>query len=325
MKKNDHAAMKYQILLMLQQEGPLTPTEITERLAGIIGMDDDEFDERYEGRPNDKVFYKSVATNEQHLKAAGLLDFLGKPGHCITFEGIQALMDNEASRQIEYSYLRQFPAYCQWSEKFRKPTNLSEDIFSSLPTTNEQSTRRGKTDACIEAGTFIETDIDHIDWPEGITHIGHDAFAHCGNLETVIIPDTVTQVGERAFIECLSLRAISFSKGMSEIPLGCCAECLVLETVNIPSNIRHIGYDAFAKCLRLQRVTIPEGVISIGEGAFSYCDKLATIFLPASVKEIGEDVFYSCDALQEIIVPKGCKEKFVEMLPNWREQIKEEE
>ena len=88
MKKNDHAAMKYQILLMLQQEGPLTPTEITERLAGIIGMDDEEFDERYEGRPHDKVFYKSVATNEQHLKAAGLLDFLGKSGHCITFEGM---------------------------------------------------------------------------------------------------------------------------------------------------------------------------------------------------------------------------------------------
>ncbi|MBR3579140.1 MAG: winged helix-turn-helix domain-containing protein [Bacteroidales bacterium] len=124
MKKNDHAAMKYQILLMLQQEGPLTPTEITERLAGIIGMDDEEFDERYEGRPHDKVFYKSVATNEQHLKAAGLLDFLGKSGHCITFEGIQALMDNETSRQIEYSYLRQFPEYCQWFEKFRKASNL---------------------------------------------------------------------------------------------------------------------------------------------------------------------------------------------------------
>ena len=82
-----------------------------------------------------------------------------------------------------------------------KSANLSEDIFSSLPTTNKQSIRRGKTDVCIDAGTFIETDIDHIDWPEGITHIGHDAFAHCGNLESVIIPDTVTQLGERAFIE----------------------------------------------------------------------------------------------------------------------------
>ena len=132
MKKNDHAAMKYQILLMLQQEGPLTPTEITERLAGIIGMDDDEFDERYEGRPNDKVFYKSVATNEQHLKAAGLLDFLGKSGHCITFEGIQALMDNEASRQINYSYLRKFPEYCQCSEKFRKTYTDNELSYDNL-------------------------------------------------------------------------------------------------------------------------------------------------------------------------------------------------
>ena len=95
-------------------------------------MDDDEFDERYEGRPNDKVFYKSVATNEQHLKAAGLLDFLGKSGHCITFEGIQALMDNEASRQINYSYLRQFPVYCQWSEKFRKASTDNELSYDNL-------------------------------------------------------------------------------------------------------------------------------------------------------------------------------------------------
>ena len=41
-----------------------------------------------------------------------------------------------------------------------KSTNLSEDIFSSLPTTNKQIIRRGKTDVCIEAGTFIETDIE---------------------------------------------------------------------------------------------------------------------------------------------------------------------
>ena len=69
MKKNDRAALRYQILLMLQQNGPLTETEITHRLDDIIGMDEEELDECYENCPNDKVFYKCVAIYEQDLKA----------------------------------------------------------------------------------------------------------------------------------------------------------------------------------------------------------------------------------------------------------------
>ena len=106
--KNDHAALKYQILLMLQQNGPLTETEITHRLADIIGMDEEELDECYENRPNDKVFYKCVAIDEQDLKAAGLVEFSGNYGLSITDIGARALVDNEKTRRIEYDYLLQF-------------------------------------------------------------------------------------------------------------------------------------------------------------------------------------------------------------------------
>ena len=100
--------MKYQILLMLQQNGPLTETEITHRLADIIGMDEEELDECYENRPNGKVFYKSVAIDEQDLRAAGLVEFSGNYGLCITDIGARALVDNEKTRRIEYDYLLQF-------------------------------------------------------------------------------------------------------------------------------------------------------------------------------------------------------------------------
>ena len=123
-----------------------------------------------------------------------------------------------------------------------KKNNSSEEIFSFAKTVNKENIKKGSDFVSIEAGTFSETEIDHIDWPEGVQSIGHDAFAHCGNLETVVIPDTVVEVGERAFIECLLLRSITFSRNMVEIPSGCCAECLALKSVAIPANIRTIGY-----------------------------------------------------------------------------------
>ncbi len=132
MKKNDHAALKYQILLMLQQNGPLTETEITHRLADIIGMDEEELDECYENRPNDKVFYKSVATNEQHLKAAGLVEFFGNYGHRITDSGTLALVDNETTGRIEYGYLRQFPEYCKWIKNYREGTKGTKEIIEEF-------------------------------------------------------------------------------------------------------------------------------------------------------------------------------------------------
>lgn len=145
MKKNDHAALKYQILLMLQQNGPLTETEITHRLADIIGMDEEELDECYENRPKDKVFYKSVATNEQHLKAAGLVEFFGNYGHRITDSGTRALVDNETTGRIEYGYLRQFPEYCKWIKNYREgtketTTDMKMPVSSGLISHQERET-----------------------------------------------------------------------------------------------------------------------------------------------------------------------------------------
>ena len=139
-------------------------------------------------------------------------------------------------------------------KKSKNSSSNSSDIFSFIRPTEEIPTSQPRfAPSDIEPGTCCGMNIEHIDWPKGITHIGHDAFAHCENLKTAVIPDTVTLIGERAFTECLSLNSITFSKRMSAIPLGCCAECLTLESVTIPSNIRTIGYGAFCKCLSLKK------------------------------------------------------------------------
>ena len=132
MKKYNHAALRYQVLAMLHNQGPMTPTEITEQLADFFGLDEEERNETYEGRPNDKVFYKSVATNDQHLKAAGLVEFSSHGYHSISERGEQALIDNEATRKIELRHLRQFPEYCQWALKFRKASVSHDEIDDFL-------------------------------------------------------------------------------------------------------------------------------------------------------------------------------------------------
>lgn len=132
MKKHNHAALRYQVLAMLHNQGPMNPTEITEQLADFFGLDEEERNETYEGRPYDKVFYKSVATNEQHLKAAGLVEFSNYGYHSISERGEQALKENESTSKLELRYLRQFPEYCQWALKFRKaPDNhdIIDDFF----------------------------------------------------------------------------------------------------------------------------------------------------------------------------------------------------
>lgn len=44
--------------------------------------------------------------------------------------------------------------------------------------------------------------------PDGLTTIGYEAFAWCGNLTEITLPDSVTAIGDDAFYDCENLSAI---------------------------------------------------------------------------------------------------------------------
>ena len=126
MEKIDHCKLKYQVLSILNEKGPLTQKEIVEKLANYYHLTEEERSENYAKRPYDKVFYKKVASNEEHLRFARLEEFTLQ-GHRITQRGLNALKENLGT--IPYSYLRKFPEYRQWvSEGHKKKTKESEII-----------------------------------------------------------------------------------------------------------------------------------------------------------------------------------------------------
>lgn len=131
MEKINHGKLKYQVLLILKENGPLTQKEIVEKLANYFHLSKEEREERYSKRPYDKVFYKKVASNEERLRFAGLEEFTLQ-GHRITQRGLDALKDNHGS--ISFSYLKKFPEYCQWVAKGHKRKAKNSEIidFDSL-------------------------------------------------------------------------------------------------------------------------------------------------------------------------------------------------
>ena len=98
--------------------------------------------------------------------------------------------------------------------------------------------------------------------PNGVTHIGKDAFHHCYDLTSVTIPDSVISVGPWAFSGCSALTSIT-----------------------IPNSITSIGYAAFKSCTSLTSVTIPSSVASIGESAFWNCKKLKNITYTGTIAD----------------------------------------
>ena len=103
-----------------------------------------------------------------------------------------------------------------------------------------------------------------INIPNGVTHIGDDAFAESefGDhyITSVTIPDSVIKIGVTAF-----------------------EKCVMLESVTIGNSVETIGFQAFYKCKSLKSITIPDSVTDIGFSVFSGCNSLESISIPKSL------------------------------------------
>ena len=80
--------------------------------------------------------------------------------------------------------------------------------------------------------------------PDGVTHIGHEAFWYCTGLTSVVIPKSVSSIGNHAFYACKNLKSVT-----------------------MPDSVKEIGQYAFRSCRSITSITIPNGA-KLGEDAF---------------------------------------------------------
>ena len=150
--------------------------------------------------------------------------------------------------------------------------------------------------------------------PEGVSVIGHGAFANCKTLSTIIIPESVTTIKEYSFSGCTCLSSIIVPNSVKTIGRSAFSGCVSLSAVVISNGISAIEDSLFEGCKSLQYIEIPNGVSRIGDYAFGKCTSLHVV-IPESVVEIfgytdengttSDVVFDGCKSVSRQIMPEG--------------------
>lgn len=113
--------------------------------------------------------------------------------------------------------------------------------------------------------TSIE--MDELDLPGTLTHIGSGAFFECDAIETLEMRPlygecTIGGDGgseeEGVFAYCTSMKHATLSEGVLDIGKDMFKECVLLESVRIPTTAREIKAGSFNLCASLHKLVIPE-------------------------------------------------------------------
>ncbi len=107
-----------------------------------------------------------------------------------------------------------------------------------------------------------QMDVTAVILPEGLTSIGHSAFAACVNLAEIHLPSTLTYIGISAFEECGALAEITIPDGVTNISNRAFSGCYSLEAVTLPAGVTRIGVGAFAGCASLRNVYYGDYTVS---------------------------------------------------------------
>ena len=137
---------------------------------------------------------------------------------------------------------------------------------------------------------------------EGVTNIGHEAFADCSGLIGVTIPDSVTDVGENAFRGCESLYDTTTIPGAKLVDGWVVGYSESLAGLLDLTGVRGIANAAFIYCSSLTSVTIPDSVTSIGKYTFYACSGLTSVTIGNGVTSIGDYAFSGCSELASVYV-----------------------
>ena len=146
--------------------------------------------------------------------------------------------------------------------------------------------------------------IRSVSLPDGLLHIGNQAFHGCSNLTSVRFPEGLETIGRFAFDRCVSLTSATLPAGLKTIE-SYAFEYSGLTSVSLPEGLETIESHAFYQCTDLNSISFPAGLETIGNYAFYQCTGLTTVVFADGPKTIGERAFYQCTALRSLSIPEG--------------------
>ena len=144
-----------------------------------------------------------------------------------------------------------------------------------------------------------------LQFPSGLTSIGHNAFYGCTSLTSLQFPSNLTSIGASAFAGCKGLTSLQFPSGLTFIGGAAFEDCTSLVSLQLPSGLTSIGSAAFENCTSLVSLQLPSGLTSIGSAAFAYCSGLTTLQFPSGLTSIGVRAFQNCTGLTSLELPSG--------------------
>jgi|GEM_PF-5632927 len=118
--------------------------------------------------------------------------------------------------------------------------------------------------------------------PEGLVHIGEDAFRECHVLVNISLPNTLSVIDACAFACCEALESIALPRGELAIESGAFMGCRALEHITLPHA--RVGDNAFSDCEGLRELTVCEGCLLWGDYIFSGCTALRLATLPRALE-----------------------------------------
>ena len=185
-------------------------------------------------------------------------------------------------------------------------------------------------------------DIISVEFEEGVTSVGRNAFSGAKNLAKVIYPKTMTTIygstNNAPFADCQSLTTVVFKSGLKYIPGYSCynmsalknviiedddsgeqtntiteigsyafGECSSLEKYPIPDTVKTIKERAFINCSGVQNFNLPDSVTVIERYAFEGNTLLTSVKLPSNLSSLGDCAFLNCTSLEEVEYPSTIK------------------
>lgn len=249
-----------------------------------------------------------------YLSGKRLLKYWGDSSTVVIPQSVEVIDEGCFENKLRLQTVHLTPSVKRIGSKaFRNCRNLKNVYYDGTPVTAEdafegceklktampcgQPVQEPLTKSIPEAGVEPYAFCNRDDLTQlhlkDVAYIGDYAFAHCKNLETLVIDAPECTIARRAFTLCSSLKQIHIRA--KHIEKGAFAHCHNLEEAKI-EGVQALGEEVFAGCQNLRQVKLSD-TVSIGKRCFDDCASLCD-FDFVGIRRIGERAFERCDGLK---------------------------